>query len=239
MIIIKSDSFQNTPVPNYHLIPPPHRNNSKPVNSPLRRPHSSADDLSELEDFEKDPSTKLIYNNRKKTKMNNNTKNNSIQINNLNKPRAPPSPEQSHLQQQQSTNTNTTTLHQQLNNNSSFVNILTDEAKSFAQSRYPFPPFIIRFQTSTIQIQKAAEELCNFLKENKKLELELCGYRKATTRWSPNEWDLLLFVKNSYSFSILYDETNWPQSLLGLTYSRPSFPSIPPQLSLIVKNVSL
>ncbi|CAF4099547.1 unnamed protein product, partial [Rotaria sp. Silwood1] len=72
----QSDSLQNTPVPNYHSIPPPHRNNLKPVNSPLRRPHSSTDDLSELEDCEKDPSTKLIYHNRKKTKMNNNTKSN-------------------------------------------------------------------------------------------------------------------------------------------------------------------
>ena len=46
-------------------------------------------------------------------------------------------------------------------------------------------------------------------------------------------------MKNSYSFSILDDETNWPQSLLGVTYTRLSSPSIPPQLSLIVKNVSL
>ncbi|CAF2127042.1 unnamed protein product [Rotaria magnacalcarata] len=69
--------------------------------------------------------------------------------------------------------------------------------------------------------------------------LELSGYRKASAKCSSNECDLLLFVKNSYSFSILYDEKNWPQSILDLTYTRPSTLSIPPQLSLIIKNVSL
>jgi hypothetical protein len=51
------------------LIPPPYRNNLKPVDSPLRRPRSpTEDDISELKDLEQDPSTKLINNNRKKAK---------------------------------------------------------------------------------------------------------------------------------------------------------------------------
>jgi hypothetical protein len=56
-------------------------NHLKPVNSlinsPLRRPHlPSENDLSELDDFAQDPNTKMIYNNRKKTKTNNRNSNN-------------------------------------------------------------------------------------------------------------------------------------------------------------------
>ncbi|CAF5051102.1 unnamed protein product, partial [Rotaria magnacalcarata] len=170
--------------------------------------------------------------------------NHNITFNNANRPHIPASANQPPLQQQH-TNTsasidlNLSIINQKLNTNSSSIIKLTDEAKLFAQSRYPFPPFIIRFPTPYIHEQKIVEELCKYLKENKQLALELSGYRKASTKCSSNECDLLLFVKNSYSFSILYDEKNWPQSILGLTYTRPSTPSIPPQLSLIIINVSL
>ncbi|CAM4775765.1 unnamed protein product [Rotaria magnacalcarata] len=174
--------------------------NTASMNSPIRRPYSSSEnDVSELEDFEHDPNTKTIQKN--------------------------PSANQPPLQQQH-TNTsasidcNLSITNQKLNTNSSSIIKLTDEAKLFAQSRYPFPPFIIRFPTPYIHEQKF-------------------GYRKASAKCSSNECDLLLFVKNSYSFSILYDEKNWPQSILDLTYTRPSTLSIPPQLSLIIKNVSL
>ncbi|CAF1305348.1 unnamed protein product [Adineta ricciae] len=118
-------------------------------------------------------------------------------------------------------------------------NILTVEAKAFAQSRYPFPPFILRFATPYINEQKLTEELCKFIKANHNLDLELSGYRKSTSKCSINECDLLIFVKNSRSFSTLLNLNNWPQSILGLAYGRPSTPAIPPQLSLIIKNVSL
>jgi hypothetical protein len=55
----------------------------------------------------------------------------------------------------------------------------------------------------------------------------------------PNKCNLLLFVQDSYSFSIFYDKTDLPESVLGLTYLRPLSLSIRSQLSLIVKNVSL
>jgi hypothetical protein len=242
LTLINNDSLQddvphNTPAPNYHSIPPPHRNNLKPVNSPLRRLRSTTEEeISELDDFELDPTTKIVHNHRKKTKTNSNI---NIKQNNSNEPCVLSPSEQSRIQHEQ--HKSSTTTNQQTIINSSTINVLTNEAKSFAQTRYPFPPFIIRFSTPLIHEQKIVDELCKLLKENKELELELCGYRKATTKCSSNECDLLLFVKNSHSFAILYDETNWPQSLLGLglTYTRPSFPSIPPQLSLIVKNVSL
>jgi hypothetical protein len=135
--------------------------------------------------------------------------------NNSNKTHVTAPVDQSHLVHQQqhintttTTNTNfiTTITNQQLNMNSSTIIRLTDEAKVFAQSRFPFSPFILRFPTPHIHEQKITDELCKFLKDNKQLELELTGYRKSSTKYLSNESDLLLFVKTSQSFSILFDE---------------------------------
>jgi hypothetical protein len=64
------NALQNTQASFQHSIPPPHRNNLKPVNSsinsPSRRPRSpSENDLPELDNFEQDSNAKMIYNNRK------------------------------------------------------------------------------------------------------------------------------------------------------------------------------
>jgi hypothetical protein len=233
------DSHKNTTVLNFHSLPPTHGNNLKSIDSPLRRPHSATDDdISELDDFEQDPATKLILNNRKKTKTNNNNLNKQ---NDVYKTRNALTAEQSYLLQQQQQNNITAPalVNHKFNTNPVNSITLTNEAKRFAQTRYPFSPFIIRFPSTHIKEQKVSEELCKHLNLHKQLDLELSGYRKSTAKSSANECDILLFVKNSQSFSILNDETNWPALLLGLNYTRPSTPPIPPQLSLIIKNVGL
>ncbi|CAF1291804.1 unnamed protein product [Adineta steineri] len=246
------NTHSSTQVPFQYSIPPPTRNNLKPVispvNSPARRPHPPSENgLSDLDDFELDPNTKTACNNRKKTKNNNI---NNVNYQHGNKSPVTSSADQILLNLQNTTVTTRTTsaanpapsmsLHnQEPNINSSNIIMITNEAKSFAQSRYPFPPFILRFTTTLINEQKIADELCKFFKDKKQLELELIGYRKSSTKCSSNECDLLLFVKNSRSFSMLFDKNNWPQSILGLTFTQPTTPSIPPQLSLILKNVNL
>ncbi|CAF5009199.1 unnamed protein product, partial [Rotaria sp. Silwood1] len=57
---------------------------------------------------------------------------------------------------------------------------LTEEAERLARTRYPCPPFIVRFPSSNIKEQKVSEELCKHLKDNKQLQLELIGYRRST-----------------------------------------------------------
>jgi len=99
----QDDTHQNTPVSNHHSIPSSHRNDLKsinsPANSPLGRPRSPTEDhFSELEDFKEDPNTKMIYNNLKRTKMNNN---NNIKINSSKKSRVLSLSEKSRLFQQQ------------------------------------------------------------------------------------------------------------------------------------------
>jgi hypothetical protein len=192
------------------VIPPPHRNNLKPVDSPLRRPCPPTDDeISELEDFVDDPSTKTINKNRKKSKTVNFITNNNDK-NVVHSPVEPPSSNHSNTPQQGlATATPTAAMNQQTNANSSSTITLTDEAKRFAQTRYPFPPFIIRLPSSNIQEQKVVEDLRNFVKEKHQLELELIGFRKSTIKCLSSEFDILLFVKNSQSFAILYEEVNW------------------------------
>ncbi|CAF2072111.1 unnamed protein product [Rotaria magnacalcarata] len=191
----QDDILRNGPVPNHCLIPPPHRNNLKPVNSPLRRPHSTnEDELSELDDFIQDPTTKSVHNNHKKEQIAIISLYKTIRIDH----KLP-----------------TKTTYPQVDTDSLTTNTLTNETKTFAQTRYPYPPFIIRFLTPLIQEQNAADELCKFLKDNKQIALKSCGFHKSTSKCLSNECDLLLFVKTSCSFSVLYDENNWPRHFLA------------------------
>ncbi|CAF4414542.1 unnamed protein product [Rotaria sp. Silwood2] len=54
---------------------------------------------------------------------------------------------------------------------------------------------------------------------------------------SSNEYDILLFVKDANSFTSLLDEDKWPSQIGSQFCTFPSSPHIPPQLSLIIKNV--
>ena len=206
---------------------------SQATNSPCRRPRSPSDnELLELDDFNLDPKTKMVINNRKKSKTTNanpiattdslipvttNVVTSPTPVPNI--PTANSSPPTANVPQQS--------------------NSISVEAKAFAQSRHPFPPFILRFSSTFIDDHNIVKDLCKFLIDNKKLELELTGYRKSSVKCASGECDLLLFVKNSLSFSILYDDTSWPNSLLSLPFTKPSTPPILPQFSIIVKNVSL
>ncbi|CAF3998184.1 unnamed protein product [Rotaria sordida] len=194
------------------------RNNVQPIESPMRRPHpSSNDELSETESFMNDISTRTVHN-HKRTRLN-----------------------ASKLHQQQPTIT--TSVHTSLNNRThvttTIYEVISIEAERFAQSRYPFPPFIIRFATPNIKKQTVAEGLRKHLKQHNQLDIEFVGYRRSKNKCSNNEIDILLFVKDSYSFACLFDDSNWPTLLNGEMFVRSHKPPIPPQLSLIIKNVGL
>lgn len=219
-------------------------NKPEQVSSPLRRPLSISDaEAEELEDFAQDPNIQTVARTKKKAKkpsnaavsLQNTTTSllgpNSVQPQRLNSMIATiPAPA-----------TTSNNLSQQQQQHSTPNLMLTEEAKAFAQSRYPFPPFIVRFSRSpqTICDQKLMESLRNSIKNEHGLELELCGYRKSSVRCATSECDILIFVKTSESFCMLLKESSWPATILGLPYSKPSIPAIPPQLSLIVKNVHL
>ena len=82
------------------------------------------------------------------------------------------------------------------------------------------------------------EELLNYSKQNYSFDLELAGFRSSAIRCESGECNLLIFVKSSLSFSFLFSEIKWPDRLGDEIFAISRQPSIPPQLAVIVTNVS-
>ncbi|CAF2967175.1 unnamed protein product [Rotaria sp. Silwood2] len=114
---------------------------------------------------------------------------------------------------------------------------ITMAATRYAQTRFPFSPFIIRFSTGNVKDKQVAEEISLFFKNEHQIDILFSNYRSSTFKCSSNEYDILLFVKDANSFTSLLDEDKWPPQIGSQYYTFPSSPSIPPQLSLIIKNV--
>ncbi|CAF3238595.1 unnamed protein product [Rotaria sp. Silwood2] len=86
-------------------------------------------------------------------------------------------------------------------NTSKFI---TEEAKRFAQSRYPYSPITLLFKSSKINDKMIINELINYCKENYSFGLDLAGF----------------------------------QAFDGATFSIERQPVIPPQLVVVISNVS-
>ncbi|CAF5041970.1 unnamed protein product [Rotaria magnacalcarata] len=87
---------------------------------------------------------------------------------------------------------------------------ITTESTKYAQTRYPFPPFIIKFITGTVLPKQVKEELLVHCNNVFQTEINILNCRLSNIR-TKNDYDILLF----------------------------SDQVIPPQFSLIVKNVDL
>ncbi|CAF4058459.1 unnamed protein product, partial [Rotaria sordida] len=143
--------------------------------------------------------------------------------------------DESPLLQQTSNYTDTQTKSTSSNIPSTKV---TDEAKRYAESHYPFPPFILHFKRSKINNKTIIDELLNYCKINYSFDLELAGFRSSSIRSNDNDCNLLLFVENSLSFSFLFSNITLPDKLGGDIFTIDRQPAIPPQLALIITNVS-
>ena len=108
----------------------------------------------------------------------------------------------------------------------------------YAQTRYPFPPLCIRFNSGKPVPSLIKEGLIEHCKKEHQLVLNILNSRLITNN-SGNHDDILLYLKDAFPFSFLLNYNNWPKSFNDVPYLIPSLPSIPPQLSLIVKNVDL
>lgn len=117
--------------------------------------------------------------------------------------------------------------------------IVTDAATRYAITRFPFPPFIIRFNGEKINVDQMKRDLVAHVDNLHKTKLNIIGCRQSKVRCSGIETDLLIHVKEIEAFAILLSKSNWPSTLGGQSFILPSMPSIPPQLSLLVKNVDL
>ncbi|CAF1343835.1 unnamed protein product [Rotaria sp. Silwood1] len=98
--------------------------------------------------------------------------------------------------------------------------VITNESTCFAQTRYPFPPFILRFSSG-------------------KFDVQVNHCRLSSAALLNDEYDILIYVKDAVSFSFLLEQAHWPNVIANKNYYFPSVPGIPPQLCLLIKNVDL
>ena len=116
---------------------------------------------------------------------------------------------------------------------------ISDDATRYAQSRFPFPPFSIRFTTSNVNEKQVAQDVVDNWKKNRQVDVAIINVRRSTKKCQNNEYDFLIYVKDAGSFCALFKSSNWPKKIGGECYTFPSMPSFPPQVSIIIKNVDL
>ena len=139
-----------------------------------------------------------------------------------------------------------TNLNQNLNlgptttSSSSSVPIaITKESARFAQTRYPFPPFILRFNSGKVSVNQVQEVLIAHGQNVFQTEVHILNCRLFKHGDGIGFYDIYIYVKDALSFSFLLEESHWPDSFEKEKFLFPSVPAIPPQLCLIVKNVDL
>ncbi|CAF1306169.1 unnamed protein product, partial [Didymodactylos carnosus] len=216
-------------------VPPPSNANLVPLNSPARSIRRTHSDFDEIEDEFRtvnskkskniDPNRSILPVQRQLTRSPSpslmslsSQVNNGVSVTSSSTVKSPSN---------QRTTANGTTVNSIYNNQQSTVSF---EATRYAQSRYPFHPFVVRFSSSKNTEQEVAKDLCVHLKQNRGLDIELVGFRRSIRKCGPNEVDILLFVKDSHSFAHLYNDLNWPQTRHGQVFTHPSSPSIPPAI---------
>ena len=115
---------------------------------------------------------------------------------------------------------------------------ITKESTRFAQTRFPFSPFIIRFisgQLTTFQVKHSLIDHCR--KHNNVIEILNCRLISSLT--SHGHYEFLIYAKDALSFSILLNPDNWPKTINNESFTFSKIPEIPPQLCLVLKDVDL
>jgi hypothetical protein len=111
-------------------------------------------------------------------------------------------------------------------------NSITNQARRYAETRYPFPPFIIKFQQNVVE-NLVIKELSDFFLKKYKFKLNFVGH------CIKNKNELLLFVGNRESFVLLFDEQKWPLTINAFNYGKIRPTHLPPQFSIIMRNVPI
>jgi len=117
--------------------------------------------------------------------------------------------------------------------------LITSASTRYALIRVPFPSHIVRFNSNKISIVQFKEVIVHHFKSEYDLNVEITNCRTSSLKCNTNELDILLYVKDPSSFAFLLDHAKWPEKVCCEKFTFPSVPSLPPQLSLIIKNVDL
>ena len=109
---------------------------------------------------------------------------------------------------------------------------ISQQAHRFPETRFAFPPFVIRFNQE-VDESTMINVLENHFSSTYAFNLELAAHRLR------GEGELLLFVNNRESFEIFFDDLKWPPSIGLLNYEKIGPTHLPPQFSIVLRNVPL
>jgi hypothetical protein len=107
---------------------------------------------------------------------------------------------------------------------------ISQQARRFAETRYAFPPFIIKFNQQ-VDEQTIIKFILNHFANAYNVDLNLAGHRLKEKQ------ELILFVNNRESFLMLYDDQKWPATINSLEYNKICPNRLPPQFSIVLRNV--
>ena len=107
---------------------------------------------------------------------------------------------------------------------------ISEQALRFAETRYPFPPFVVKFPQN-VDEARVVQHLTNHYKQTANHDLKIAGLCLKLKR------DLLIFVDSMESFAQLYDESSWPISIGEMNYTKQIPTHLPPQFSLVLRNI--
>ncbi|CAF3317144.1 unnamed protein product [Rotaria sp. Silwood2] len=115
-------------------------------------------------------------------------------------------------------------------NTGSYLNEISQQSIRYAETRFAFPPFVVKFNESVeekLMINNIMEHFTAIYKFN----ITLAGHRLKDKR------ELLLFAENRESFLMLYDTNKWPDIINSTIYELIKPNHLPPQFSVILRNV--
>ncbi|CAF1365781.1 unnamed protein product [Rotaria sp. Silwood1] len=107
---------------------------------------------------------------------------------------------------------------------------ITHEARRFAETRFAFPPFIVKFNQD-VDEKRIIKFISSHYFANYDFNLKLAGHRLKGKR------DLLLFPNDRDTFLILFNEHNWPSTIESLTYEKILPNHLPAQFSILLRSV--
>ena len=107
---------------------------------------------------------------------------------------------------------------------------VTQQAIRFAETRFAFPPFIIKFKQS-VDENLVIKYITNHFACKYNSNLGFAGHRLKDKR------ELLLFVNIRESFIMLFDDQKWPTTIESLNYEKILPNHLPPQFSIVLRNV--
>jgi len=110
------------------------------------------------------------------------------------------------------------------------TNEISQQARRYAETRFPFPPFVINFPQD-VDEKSIIQNISSHFSSNYNFDLNFAGHRLKGKR------SLLLFIKNRESFAILFDDDKWPQTINSMNYVKTRPNHLPSQFSIILKNV--